>query len=199
MLPESNHPCAAHPIRRFALGAVALLTCLPAAAEVSESLEYRYYNVKPHWAESLARSVIKATPIRENGKPYMGHTAWTVKWDMQWDKQPNGSCALDRVRTHLHWIITLPQVVLSDAEDQARFDDFVKALRAHELDHVGFARDAARAIDRRLQSMPSMPTCDQLEDAANAQGQQQLDVARRRGVEYDVQTQHGKTQGAMLN
>jgi predicted secreted Zn-dependent protease len=199
MLAPVNLPYPASLLRRLALGVLALVACVPAAADVTESLAYRYYSVTPHWAEPLWRSVIKASPIRENGKTFMGHTAWTVKWDTQWEKQANGSCAMAKVRTHLHWVITLPQAVLSEADEQARFDAFVKALRAHELDHVDIARDAAREIDRRLQRMPSMASCDQLEDAANTQGQLLLDEARRRGVEYDLKTEHGKSQGAVLN
>jgi predicted secreted Zn-dependent protease len=199
MLDPLNHLYPAPLFRRLALGALALVACSPAAADVAESLEYRYYIVTPHSATPLWRSVIKASPIREYGKTYMGHTAWTVKWDMKWKRQANGGCAMVKVRTHLHGIITLPKVVLPDAEQQARFDGFVKALRAHEIEHMDIARDAAREIDRRVQRMPAMASCYELESAANAQGQRLLGEARRRGIEYDARTEHGKSQGAVLN
>ena len=128
---------------RFALAAAALVANWPAAAEVSESLEYRYYTVEPSWYESLSRAVFKASPVRENGKTFVGNTVWTVKWDMEWRTQTNGQCAMEKVRTHLHSVITLPQATLKDAADVQRFDSFLSALRAHELEHVDIARDTA--------------------------------------------------------
>lgn len=184
---------------QISLAIAALVACWPAAADMSESLEYRYYTVEPSWYQSLAGAVLKASPVRENGKTFMGNTLWTVKWDMEWRSRANGQCAMEKVRTHLHSVITLPQAVLKDAEDAQRFDAFLAALRAHEQEHVDIARDAARAIDERLQRMPAMASCDQLEDAANALGQTLLEEARQRGVDFDRKTGHGKTQGAVLN
>ena len=182
-----------------AMAAGLLLTGFPATAEVSEAIEYRYYTAEPRWYQSLSGAVLKASPIRENGKSFMGHTAWTVKWDMNLTKQGNGQCTIDQVRTHLHSIVTLPQAALTDEREKSRFDAFFSALRAHELDHVAIAHDAAREIDQRILRLPAMSACDQLEDAANELGQMLLGEARRRGVAYDVQTGHGKTQGAMLD
>lgn len=182
-----------------ALAAGLLLTAVPAAAEMSESIAYRYYTAEPRWYQSLASAMLGASPVRENGKSYLGHTTWTVKWDMDWTQLGNGQCAINRVRTHLHSVVTLPQAVLSDAQEQSRFDTFLAALRAHELDHVSFARDAAREIDQRIQRLPPMPSCDQLETAANELGQMQLSEARQRDLAYDRETGHGKTQGAVLD
>ena len=63
----------------------------PAAAEVSESLEYRYCTVEPRWYDSLGSALLKASPVRENGKTFMGITHWTVKWDMASSTTANGS------------------------------------------------------------------------------------------------------------
>jgi predicted secreted Zn-dependent protease len=186
-------------LHRAAVFACVAMSCLSANAEVVESLEYKYYTVESHWYEPLARSVIKASPVREGDKSFMGHTAWTVRWDMSWQQEGSGRCAMGQVRTYLHSVITLPQASLSNPQEQTRFDTFLAALRAHELDHVAIARDAARAIGQRLMSLPPMATCQELESVANALGQKELETARRRGVEYDVETGHGKTQGAVLN
>ena len=106
---------------------------------------------------------------------------------------------MEKVRTHLHSVITLPQAALKDAADAQRFDSFLAALRAHELEHVDIARDAARTIDERIQEMPPMANCNALENAANALGQSQLEQDRQLGNEFDQLTGHGKTQGALLN
>ena len=196
---DTDHlPTSLFPLRA-ALAACVLLIAWPAAAEVSESIAYRYYVAKPSADTTLSRSVLQASPIRKNGKTYMGHASWNVKWEMAWTQRINGQCTMDKVRTHLHAVITLPQVALSDAQEQTRFDHFFKVLRDHEIGHVEIAREAAREIDRRIHKMPGMASCYELESAANALGHRLLGEARQRGQDYDVQTSHGKTQGAALN
>jgi predicted secreted Zn-dependent protease len=192
-LPKPTFPL------RAAFAACVLLQCWPAAAEVSESIAYRYFVAKPSADTTLSRSVLQASPIRENGKTHMGHASWNVKWEMAWTQRRDGQCTMDKVRTHLHAVITLPQVAPSNEQEQIRFDKFFKALRDHETGHVDIAREAAREIDRRIQKMPSMASCHDLEAAANALGHRLLGEARQRGQDYDLQTGHGKTQGAVLN
>lgn len=185
-------------LRSTGVAAAMLLACGLAAADMSESVEFRYYTATQRAGETLASSVIKASPVRERGKTYMGQTAWTLKWDLNWQQQRNGKCTLGEVRTHLHAIVTLPQMALADAGDRARFEAFSSALRRHELDHVAIARDAAREIERRLQRMPPMKNCKALQTQANGLGQRLLAEARRKGIEFDKKTGHGRTQGAVL-
>lgn len=186
-------------VRRRAVALALLFLCGPVAAELKESIEFSYYTAEPRWYESMARSVVKASPIREGGKAFMGHTAWSVQWNVAWKRMDDGKCAMRTVSTQLHSVVTLPQMKLRDADDQSRFDAFLAALRAHELDHVAIARNAATEIDRRILALPAMPSCELLEASANELGQSLLEEARQKDAAYDTETGHGKTQGALLN
>ncbi len=181
--------------------ALAILICLvpSARAEVSESLQYRYYTASPQGDEALWQALDRASPIRHQGKVFRGDTRWQVVWDLRWAKSSSGRCALTRVQTKLSATITLPQISGGwDAGARARFVRYVSALRQHELGHVDFAREAAHAIDRRLSAFPAMPSCQALEQAANAAGFALLQEARQRDLAYDLKIGHGRSEGVVL-
>ncbi|WP_168708497.1 DUF922 domain-containing protein [Hydrogenophaga sp. PAMC20947] len=171
----------------------------PALAEVSESLQYRYYTVSPYGKEALWQAMDRASPIREKGQVFRGDTRWQVVWDLRWEQGTSGRCALTRVQTTLHATITLPQISGDwDAGTRARFIRYATALRQHELGHVDSGREAARAIDRRLSAFPVMSSCHALEQAANAAGFELLEQARQRDLALDQRTGHGRSEGVVL-
>ncbi len=193
-------PLSCHLLFRAASLWVALASLAwPAWAEVSEALQYRYYTVTPREGEALWQALDRASPIREKGQVFRGDTRWQVLWSLRWEQSPSGRCALSRVQTSLRATITLPQLDGKwDASSRARFIRYVTALRQHELGHVDSAREAARAIDRRLSAFPAMPSCHALEQAANAAGFELLEQARQRDLAYDQRTAHGRSEGVIL-
>jgi predicted secreted Zn-dependent protease len=169
-----------------------------AGAEVSEALSYRYYSGPVESGVPLYDSLKRASPIRFNGRAYLGHTAWQITWRLQWRQDRAGRCRLEQLRTHLKATITLPQKAANDPRARTSFAPFVQALRAHELRHMAIARKAAQAIDERIWQLPTLRTCHELNSAANKVGQRVLGEARQQGVEYDARTGHGRTEGAVL-
>ena len=181
-----------------AISIVLLAFAHPARADVSEALNYRYYTAPIEPQQPLYDSLLKATPVRENGKPFLGHTAWHVRWELWLRSEAGGRCRLNNLHTHLKATITLPQRAPGDARAVAAFEPFSQALREHELRHVAIARKAARAIDERIWQLPPMPSCTALNQAANQIGQRVLDEARSEGRAYDQRTGHGRSEGAVL-
>ena len=68
----------------------------------------------------------------------------------------------------------------------------------HEEGHRGLARSVAQEIDRRVETLPPMERCADLEREANRLGQDLLEDARQREIEYDRSTRQGCSQGACL-
>ena len=181
-----------------ALSIVLLAFARPAAADVSEAVSYRYYNAPIEPQQTLYSSLLKAAPMRENGQAYLGHTSWHVRWNLHWRSDAGGRCTLDRLHTHLQATITLPQRAPGDGRAEKAFETFSQALHEHELRHLAIARKAAQAIDERIWQLPTMPTCNALNQAANQMGERVLDEARSEGRAYDQRTGHGRSEGAVL-
>ena len=171
----------------------------PAAAEVSEKLDTVYYEVRAETRHNLLALLNEASPVRVNGKVFHAYTSWNVQWRFYWYEQADGRCAITRTHTDLTGEITLPR--LAGSTDRPLHEDFqgyAAALRTHELGHYQIGKEAARAIDLALQRLPQMASCKELERVANRSAREILDSHTARERQYDIDTGHGKTQGAWL-
>lgn len=168
------------------------------SAEVSEELTYGHYEAKASPGRSLAEILNDSSPFRPQGKVFHSATGWNVDWQFQTRSLPDGKCRIVRVATHLSGHIDLPKLVDADAGIEARFDGYLRALRVHELGHFAIGKEAAVAVDRKLRALPVMPSCEALESTARDLGARILGEYEAKGNRYDVETGHGRTQGAWL-
>lgn len=180
------------------MACVWLAMALPAQAEVVEVLHYERYTATQQRGETLLHSLNRATPIRQNGQYFHGHTAWNIRWQFRWDQHPSGRCTLRSNQTHLKITITMPQLVSSDAAIRSAFQRYHSALQQHELSHANMAREAAREIDLRIRTTPSIASCEDLERHINQLGNRLIRQAGERERAYDQRTRHGSTEGASL-
>lgn len=180
-----------------------LLTCVlllasRAGAEIQDTLAYTYYDAVPKPGQSLSSSLTSASPIKEDGTVYHGHTKWNVAWTFRWDERDDGTCKISKATLRVTGTITMPRLIGGDAEQKRVFEQYAAALKQHELGHYQVARDAAAIIDRELLALPAMKDCARLERAANEGAHETLERQRAKERQYDVSTDHGKTQGAWL-
>jgi predicted secreted Zn-dependent protease len=167
-------------------------------AVVKETLDYSYYTAQGNPSVSLRAILNAVSPIRENGKSFHGYTKWYVKWHFWWFEKPDGRCKITKVDTRLTATITLPDLVGAESVQQNQFDTFISALKVHELGHYDIGKQVATLIDEKIQALPEMSSCKVLESTANDIGYQILDEYKAIEQQYDVSTNHGKTQGAWL-
>jgi predicted secreted Zn-dependent protease len=170
----------------------------PAFSEVRENLRYAYYDVDARPGLRLAPQITAASPIRENGRKFHGHTKWTVRWKFQWRADRDGYCRVTYTSAVLDAVITLPKLRTASAAQSEIFDRYLAALRVHELGHYDVGTAAAQAIDGELRNLPEMRTCDALEFEGNRVARRTLDRFVEVNRQYDEDTNHGKTQGARL-
>ena len=175
------------------------LACQSANATVGEQLDYEYYDVYATPNQSLLTTLNQASPIHESGHTFHGHTHWNVKWHFRWQEaSSHASCRIIQVQTELTAKIQLPHLLHPTAQQERQFDQYVSALRVHELGHVENGRQAALEIDQGILNLPEMENCAALESAANALGHRILRQYNDKDEQYDAATDHGKTQGASL-
>ncbi len=163
-----------------------------------EDVSYKWYSVFHKPGMSLSQALNQSTPIRGEGRKYRGHTQWNIKWHFDWEVDSEGRCHISESTTDLTAVITIPGLVSSDEKAKAKFSRYIANLKTHEMGHVEIARKAAMDIDKGILSLPAMNTCEELNSAANRLGQARLQMARDEGDQYDVKTQHGRTQGVFI-
>ena len=174
--------------------------CLPltGAAQVRDDLVTRYYEVQVRPGDSLNRQVRAASPIREGGEVFYGHTHWNVHWDYRWNSEASGRCRLTSVQVSLRTEILLPQLRDADSRQAAAFERFIAALRRHEMGHYEHGKQAAAEIERDLLGLPPADSCAALEAQANQGAQRSIARYAAMDVQYDRETRHGVSQGARL-
>lgn len=190
--PAPTRPDRAHKL--IVLCALAL--ALPASAEVTESFRYTHYLANAIASESLEKTLNDASPHREGSEVFLGITDWNVGWQLDVWQNPDGHCKVTKVDTRLSVSIDLPMLNGGSPGQVSQFEKIYAGLRVHELGHYAIAQQAAAAVDAKIRSLPEMPSCDSLTSAANEAGVRILDEYRRKDVQYDATTHHGKTQEA---
>lgn len=169
-----------------------------AFAEVIESLDYQYYDVSIAGNQSLLITLDQTSPIKQNGKRHHGYTKWDIRWNYRWNSDENGMCRIVLSTTTIHGTILLPRLIGATEAQRSQFQGYFTALLEHEQGHYQIGKEAAKAIDEQILSLPAGSDCPSLEKAANGGAYRTLEQYKEKEREYDARTMHGRTQGAWL-
>ena len=184
---------------KSALLGLCLALAAPAAfAEVHEALDYENYVATARPGHAVALALNEASPFRPNGQVFHSATAWFLDWTMRPEPTADGRCRVGEVRIDLHGRMVLPRLVGGSDKQHRIFDDYLVRLREHELGHYEIGREAARQLEKEFYALRPARNCSELQSRARNTGARLLPVYEAMGDTYDVQTQHGRTQGAWL-
>ena len=164
-------------------------------AEPTINLQTAYYHIQGASARSL-RSSINAT--RPKGQIHDAHTKWYITWTYS-RRQIDGNIALDNPKVSLVINMTLPQWTVPEQTDERlknHWQKYMTALRHHENGHATIGIQAARDIEKKLLTLPPVPSTDALKDLVESACQQILTEARTKEKKFDKETDHGMKQGA---
>lgn len=139
----------------------------------------------------------KNTPISHKGKKFFGNTKWSLSWRFE-TTILGGYCGISAVTTIIDVTYTMPRLANSeniDNQTRVAFDSYYSALLNHEKGHADSAILAAREIEDVLMGLKPERKCSDMHDSANQTANGIIDKYNKRDVEYDLQTNHGETQG----
>lgn len=180
-----------------------LLLCLllPASSAIAnEQAELTYYPITGNSVRELLAAMAERGPAGDDGKRFHGYTTWRVGWSFDTSIR-DGQCRIDQVRTEVKGNITLPEwqdIDRANAPLRERWQRYSERLREHEEGHFQFARSAAADVRQQLAGLTSAEGCRAVGQQANQLGRDILRGYQQRERAYDRDTQHGRTQGAVL-
>jgi predicted secreted Zn-dependent protease len=188
--------------------ALAVLASSPEAADetavvaarggVTVTASTSFYGVEGSDVRSLLVS------LRQRG-PRDSHGAWAAStaWMFRWSYQPvaNAGCRVASAHVELDLTYTYPQWTSpSDAPPAvvAAWDRYLARIELHEHGHREIAEAAANDLARAIDALPAEGSCDRLATAARATAGQILARHAQAQIDYDRETGHCATQGAIL-
>ncbi len=164
-------------------------------------IEEEYYKVDGNTGKELYRNIFSVSPNKTEGKTYAGRAHWSVTWNYSWKETPE-LCTISKVKTSVKVKYILPSWSRAHGNSRAlgrKWKTYSTALRRHEEGHAEFAIKAANKIVNALKEMGPRYSCSELKHAANWIGEEILNRFKGLNHQYDIDTNHGKTQGATWN
>ena len=180
------------------LACLGLIVAPGLRAEVHEALDYDHYEAHATPGRPVVLALNEASPFRPGDQVFHSATAWFLDWKVRPEPTADGRCRVGSVRVDLHGRMTLPRLVGGNKEQRQRFDSYLLRLREHELGHYEIGREAAHELERQFYDLRPAHSCSELQKEAREAGARLLPVYEAMGDTYDLQTQHGITQGAWL-
>ena len=153
----------------------------------------RYYELRSQdWASMRAEIDARAP------KGYHGLASWQVRYNYRWNPTSDGQCSVTAVVPEFAGEILMPRWVPGpavSADQRARWERYSAALKLHEDGHVAHGKQLASAL---AQISGLRADCGSIAAAVKARADALIRRYSGADAEYDRQTNHGETQGAVL-
>lgn len=178
--------------------ALLLITNTAAYANPSISEKTDYYRVSG-WTPSMMRASMNASGPMDGNTHVDAKTTWYITW--HYDFKSSNPCILSNIQVSASIVRIWPQWDVDRIEApsiHAQWDKYLANLNSHENGHAENAKNAATEIEKALWEMPNMSTCDALSTAANNKANQIIKQHNDWDTQYDIDTRHGATQGAVF-
>jgi len=161
--------------------------------------QVHWYDVTGATAAELRAQLELRGPEDAAGARHDAYTEWYVTWHFPMVMTESG-CSAGPVATTLRVMVSFPRWQAAPVVDQGLLDQwerYLAALFQHESGHRDTALRAAHEISEVLGAFEQLPTCPEPEVVASA-AHAVVEKYRKADVEYDEETRHGETQGAVF-
>ena len=148
-----------------------------------------YYDIQGSKIAELRAQLDLLGPVDYDGYKSDATTKWFIFWN--WPGYGNRDCHLSQATISYEIEVILPRwnpPENIEAEVIDRWAAYIQALVEHENGHVEYVVNHSSAVLDAIKSA----TCETAELAANGV----LRSIRQHDIEYDMATEHGRTQGA---
>ena len=135
-----------------------------------------------------------------SGMAWDAYTSWEVRWSYPFVREAD-SCSLGETLVLVDLHMQVPRwdsPADADPDLIGLWGGYIRALEAHEEGHAQLALAAACEVQQVLRSLEPQPDCERMELAADQVTQTVIDRYHDLEVRYDLETDHGVADGAML-
>lgn len=184
--------------------AISLIYCLSSTISAQPVVNEHEsdYQISGNTADQLRAEMKALGPMTSSGR-FDAKTDWFIHWHYNWhyDNPSQNPCYVTSVSVSADITHFMPQWINKSAgtpELQDKWNTFITNLTTHEHGHDINGRQAANDIEKALMSTPAQSNCSALQAALERNAKNLVAQHNDWDVKYDVDTQHGKTQGAVF-
>lgn len=161
-----------------------------------------YYRIYGRSGGALRQQLARCAPATDGsaGGEYSGETGYSLTWQYAFLSGQN-SCRLTNIKVGLHLNMILPlwqgDALAADSL-KTQWDNFAAGLQTHENGHVSINKQYAARLMNDLQSLQA-DNCTNLASLTQTTVANDTAAINQANGDYDAATNHGATQGAVLN
>lgn len=160
--------------------------------------KYQYYDIDGTTSSQLRRQMKEGGTKWSDGKVYAALTSWDIRYHYDITEK-DGKYCISNVSTDVGIVYHLPRRVSTAADPMTQtWDSYYEHLKEHEFGHKDLAVKTAREINECLKALAPFADGRVLEREAKQLVRAKLERLKKAQVEYDDETRHGETQGALL-
>ncbi len=161
----------------------------------------QYYTVYGYTANDIRVQLNKCTPLGGGTSVhYDGETTWYLNYAYDYQPDIYGQCYLTNVAVGLHVAFVYPSwqaTQYTAAGVSSNWQNFLSKLDTHEQGHKSIAVQYANELYSGLQSFPH-GSCNTTPQSATSYDNNKIANLNQSEADYDTQTNHGISQGAVF-
>lgn len=166
--------------------------------KVTEKNEY--YEIRGNSEKELRKQMYEYGCTWDDGRKYDSVTSWYWTWDYGTGHAAQ-TCSADDFSVILEITIRYPKWVRTSEAPQPlvdKWDEYMKNLTLHEQGHRDRVLDAAAEFSGAVAGLPRDLSCTDRDRRVRALSSEIMAQMKTAQQEYDAETSHGITQGALF-
>lgn len=166
---------------------------------LKKNVDMHYYNIYGSIKNQLSSQMSACGP-KDGGGSWSAYTAYNINWRYNYTLV-GSACGLENIAVGVQVDMYLPEWQIPEsftAGLDESWSSYISALTTHENGHRDYDIEGANKILVVLNNLGSYSSCEEASTAADAKGDEILDEVKSLNESYDATTNHGATQGAVL-
>ncbi|GFO62909.1 DUF922 domain-containing Zn-dependent protease [Geomonas paludis] len=170
-----------------------------ASCELKVREGYRFYDISGKTLDDLIRDIRLNGTKWNDGKVYSAMTNWDIHYKYEVSCQ-NGRYSVKSAATRVDILYNMPRLNLATCAPElvGTWNEYLTHLQGHEFGHKDLAVKAASEVNEMFGTLPSFGSEEELAAEITRRTEEKFKRLKEIQIEYDHDTRHGETQGAVL-
>lgn len=160
---------------------------------------FRFYDISGKNLDDLREQIMLNGTKWTDGKVYSAMTNWDIHYKYEVTRQ-DGRYSVKSVTTRVEILYQMPRLNQATCPPDLAgiWSNYLTHLQKHEFGHKDLAVKTASEVNEMFVTLPSFSTEEELAAEITRRTGEKFRRLKEIQVEYDHDTRHGETQGAIL-